>query len=53
MIWLCMVILTVALALQNKTISELQYEVDWLQLQMALMEEEKDESSYKANENDI
>jgi hypothetical protein len=42
MIWLCMVILTVALAVQNKTISELQYEVDWLQLQMALMEEEND-----------
>jgi hypothetical protein len=53
MIWLCMVILTVALAAQNKTISELQYEVDWLQLQMALMEEEKDESSYQTNENDI
>jgi hypothetical protein len=41
MIWLCVVILIVALAVQNKTISELQYEVDWLQLQMALMEEEK------------
>jgi hypothetical protein len=39
MIWACMVILTVALAIQNKTISSMQYEIDWLNLQLALTEE--------------
>ena len=56
MIWACMVILTIAIAAHNKTISNLQDDIkelqddnDWLNVQMALMEEregEKDESSY-------
>lgn len=63
MIWACMVILTIAIAAHNKTISNLQDDIkelqddnDWLNVQLAFMEEregEKDEFINQANKDDI
>lgn len=39
MIWLCMFILLIALGYQNKTISELQKDNEWLNFQQAFLEE--------------